>query len=645
MTAGAAIACRHEIETPAPWRAEGGRLELRGWCVAPESAQAPELRLRAGERIFPRRSVVPRPDVVAALSAASSAAGCGFTFVLQLPPGAHRVRLEASVDGAGWQAVRELCVVATAGELQAGIEWPAGPVVRESVRLQGWCVHPDFPLAEVWLHYGNRQIRCEYGLPRPDVPRLFPGAPGADRSGFIAPKNIGAGGGPLRVRGVTTTGEVFFCAPPVTMDVAQDEENPVPLDLHGEFPDLGPARRHFPQPPVAAPAGAARRILFALYGDFTANSALHVAGIADALAAHGHECVVAVPQDADTIRYHPQARFRAVTFAEVLRAPGVFRGDQAADFIHAWTTRENVRVFCESLRAARPAPLLVHLEDHELRLLEARTGRPLAELLALPAAELDALVPPALSHPRHSRAFLESADAVTIITERLRELVPPGKPAHLVWPAADETAFFPRPVPWPVRRSLGWDETHTVLFYHGNVHATNAAEVRELYAAVAQLNETGVPTTLIRASRDDFDFLGADASRLTEHVIPLGRVDQHHHLAPLMALADFFVQPGGPDLFNDYRFPSKLPEFFALGRPVILPRTNLGELLRHGEEAWVLDRADAGGIAGAVRALRADPPLRERLAAGARAVAAARFSWMRTAEQLLGFYNSLPSRA
>jgi glycosyltransferase involved in cell wall biosynthesis len=240
---------------------------------------------------------------------------------------------------------------------------------------------------------------------------------------------------------------------------------------------------------------------------------------------------------------------------------------------------------------------------------------------------------------------MASADAITIIVDRLRELVPTGKPTHLIWPAADETSFFQRPIPWAMRSALGWGADHTVLFYHGNVHATNQAEVRELYSAVLQLNEAGFPTKLIRTGRDFCDFLGAMKSRITPHVITLGQVDHQHHLPPLLALADFFIQPGVPDTFNDYRFPSKLPEFFALGRPVILPRTNLGELLRHGEDAWILAKADAPGMVEAVIRLREDNRLRERLTAGASSVAARYFNWRRSASNLLAFYNSLPSSA
>ena len=644
MNAPAPALFRHEIETARPLQAPGCHLRLQGWCLAPNAATAPRVRLVAGPHTLGPASTINRPDVVALLGAAATANTCGFVIEGRLPPGAWLATLEASADGQHWEQVCELSVASTPADLQCGIEFPADPVVKDSVRIQGWCAHPELPIAEVWLHYGNRRIRCDYGLPRTDVPGFLPHSPDAARAGFIAPRNIRLGLGPLQLRAVTTTGEIHFATTATFIDVDRDVLHPAPLDLHGELHRLGPARRAT-ETPAAIPADNPRRILFALYGDFTANSALHVANLANRLAALGHECVVAVPHHVETARYHADHHFRAVLFTDCLRNPNVFSDGRPADIIHAWTTRENVREFCEAYRAKTPARLAVHLEDHESRILEASLGKSATELQALPPAELDTLVPSILSHPRRSRTFLDSADAVTVIVDRLRELVPAGKPVQLLWPAADETVFFARPMPWGLRRALDWAEGHTVLFYHGNVHATNAAEVRELYAAIAALNQTGTPTTLLRVGRDEVDFLGDLAVAVAPHVVYLGRIEHQHHLAPLMALADFFVQPGAPDAFNDYRFPSKLPEFFALGRPVILPRTNLGTLLRHGEDAWILDRADAAGIAGAVRTLRTDPALSARLAAGAQAIATARFNWQRTAETLLGFYNSLPLRA
>ena len=181
----------------------------------------------------------------------------------------------------------------------------------------------------------------------------------------------------------------------------------------------------------------------------------------------------------------------------------------------------------------------------------------------------------------------------------------------------------------------------TVLFYPGNIHPANAPEMRELYQAVVELNRSDHPVTLIRTGLDRADFPAALAAAAAPFVLNLGQVPHHRHLPPLMALADIFVQPGVPDAFNDYRFPSKLPEFFAIGRAVILPRSNVGTLVRHGIDAYVLDRADAANIATAVRELRTNRALADQLSRGAAAFAKKQFSWRRSAAALANFYFSV----
>ena len=211
----------------------------------------------------------------------------------------------------------------------------------------------------------------------------------------------------------------------------------------------------------------------------------------------------------------------------------------------------------------------------------------------------------------------------------------------MIWPAADERYFTPRARDDRLRAALGFGPRDIVLFYHGNVHTSNAAEVRSLYEAVVLLNARGLPTQLIRTGRDFPDFLPEGDDWIRPYLVHLGHVGRAKHLPALMALADYFVQPGLADAFNNYRFPSKLPEFFAIGRPVILPRTNLGSLVRDGEHACVLPQADAAAIADAVAALHADPERVARLSRGALAFAAEHFSWPRSARELAAFYRSL----
>jgi glycosyltransferase involved in cell wall biosynthesis len=151
-------------------------------------------------------------------------------------------------------------------------------------------------------------------------------------------------------------------------------------------------------------------------------------------------------------------------------------------------------------------------------------------------------------------------------------------------------------------------------------------------------------TVVLRTGRDFCPFLGEDDSWARPHSVELGYVD-YPRMPDILSLADLLVQPGRPDRFNVYRFPSKLPEYLCMGRPVLLPAANLGLHLRHGEEALVAPRVDALAIVEAARALVADPALRERLGRGGPAFARARLDWTRSAGELRSFYEGVLHRS
>ena len=626
-----------EIETPRPLRARHGQVKVDGWCLAQGQAKPPVVRLVTPVGTLPATGRRRRTDVPKLCPSEPAAAACGFHFAGTLPAGVYLASFEAGLADGSWHVFRQYTLAVETAPLAAVIETPPSPVTA-SLRIEGWALHPRQPVEELHLHYGNQRLRCEIGLPRTDVPALFPGVPHAAHAGFIAAKNLPVGRGRLRLRARLAGGDVHFARTSHEIAVETDEDNPQPVRLGAARAVLGPVARDLAPPSAAPPPDRPLNILFVLYGDFFSNSAVHVASLANEFVGRGHHAGVVVPRNAETLHIHAHPRFAAATYAG---AADLFAGDRGPDVIHAWTTRETVRAFAGECRARTGAKLVVHLEDNERQILALTLGRDVAELEALSEAELDRLVPPDLAHPRRSREFLAQADGITVITDRLREFIPPDRPVHTVWPAADARFFFPRPRPDGFRDQLDPAPGTTVIFYHGNVHASNAGEVRELYAAVLALNRDGQPVLLIRTGLDTCDFLGDLAGDVAPHVLALGQVQHHRHLAPLMALADIFVQPGGADPFNDYRFPSKLPEFFALGRPVVLPRTNLGTLVRHGIDAYVLDQADAAGIAGAVRELRRDPGLYARLSRGAAEYAAAHFDWQRSAEALVAFYRSL----
>jgi glycosyltransferase involved in cell wall biosynthesis len=158
--------------------------------------------------------------------------------------------------------------------------------------------------------------------------------------------------------------------------------------------------------------------------------------------------------------------------------------------------------------------------------------------------------------------------------------------------------------------------------------------------AAAILNRQGVPTTLLRAGKDYCPFWGPDDSWARAISVDVGYI-KHVSVPSILSLADYLIQPGVGDAFNDYRLPAKLPEFFAMGRPVILPETNVGRFVKHGYDAWVLPKVDAQAIVQSVRFLNDNPTKRQRLATGALAFAERHFDWTKNSRQLAEFYTSV----
>ncbi len=394
-------------------------------------------------------------------------------------------------------------------------------------------------------------------------------------------------------------------------------------------------------------------LLFVNYGDFTTNSLNHIGGFANTLSASGHACVVAVPERKESLQHIAHPLFIAATYDEVLARPNLFPDGRPADLIHAWTPRECVRTFTVAYQRAalaaggQPARVLIHLEDNEHFLLETYLGRPFAELRELPAVELDRLLQPSLPHPIRSESFLRTADGVTHIIDKLAEFAPPDTPTHLLFPGVDFTLYRPlgdRDSQLSnLRTELGLAPEEKVLVFTGSNTFANEPEMRELYLAVALLNQRGIPTRLVRTGFNSPRFLAGLPDDVKRHVLDLGFVEKRK-LPLLLALADVLVQPGRAGPFNDYRLPSKLPEFLASGRPVVLPPSNLAALMRNGLDAAFLPSGAPDEIADTCQRLFAAPDLCHQLGENAVSFARRHFDLATNTRALAEFYTATLAR-
>jgi glycosyltransferase involved in cell wall biosynthesis/2-polyprenyl-3-methyl-5-hydroxy-6-metoxy-1,4-benzoquinol methylase len=373
-------------------------------------------------------------------------------------------------------------------------------------------------------------------------------------------------------------------------------------------------------------------VLFVNYYDFTSNSAVHLFNLANELDRAGVGAAVAVTERPDSVELIGRPSFQALDFRQARRGGLRFPDGAPPSLVHAWTPREAVRELVEDLCARYGCPYLVHLEDNEDVLTANALGLTLEQLDGVNGSV------PTVAHPRRMRSFLAGAAGLSVIVDRLLEFQPDGIPSEVVWPAYEPDLFTAEPPDPELRRRLGIADNESVLVYAGNAHPSNASELRSLYLAVGSVNRAGRPLKLVRLGRDYVQFVERELRSVERHVVRVP-LQPRAEVPRYLRLADVLVQPGRPDAFNEYRFPSKLPEFFATGRPVVLPSANVGRFVRDGEEALVLQRGDALEIAAAVERVLDDDDLRLRLARGAREFAERSFSWSASAEKLRHLYE------
>lgn len=383
------------------------------------------------------------------------------------------------------------------------------------------------------------------------------------------------------------------------------------------------------------------RILFLHFGKLNVNSVIQAFHLGNELTAEGVEVTLCGKGPAGRISEIGDPSFECIGYEDLDRRLRGWKRDPVETLVCAWTPRELVRRATERAVAALGCPYVVHLEDNEEHLLATALRRPYDELRRLPIERLDELCGEDFVHPARYPALLEGAAGVTVITEELEEFNLASRPHHLARPGVDSRRFRPGLPPAVTRERLGLRDDDFVLVYHGIGHWANLRELFSLYLAVKLLRRRGRRVRLVRLGSTKPG--GVDPrtlQALRDGEPDLGDVPWRD-VPGYLALADAYVQPGAPDDFNRYRLPSKLPEFLAMGRPVILPACNLASDLVEGESALLLHRGDALEIAARIEQLLDDRQLAERLGRGAREFAEERLSWPRNAGALADFYRRL----
>lgn len=249
------------------------------------------------------------------------------------------------------------------------------------------------------------------------------------------------------------------------------------------------------------------------------------------------------------------------------------------------------------------------------------------------------LVDPAGAELAASRAF-RAAAALLAVSGTLAAWLEARPEArgrvHVVPNGVDPDRFRPglppaRPAP-PGTFTVGF--VGTLKPWHG---------VPVLAEAFARLHRAHPDTRLLVVGegpeRGRLESLARDLGRGVELTgpVPAGEVPG------LLASMDAAVAPY-PPLQDFYFSPLKMYEYMASGLPVVASRVGqVAEVLEHGVTALLCEPSDAREMTAAIERLRAEPALRARLGAAARAKVLGAHTWDHVARRALAIAG-LPER-
>lgn len=111
-----------------------------------------------------------------------------------------------------------------------------------------------------------------------------------------------------------------------------------------------------------------------------------------------------------------------------------------------------------------------------------------------------------------------------------------------------------------------------------------------------------------------------------------------------LAACDVLVSPHvpNPDGTAFFGSPTKLFEYMAMGKGIVASNLDqIGEVLAHDRNAWLVPSGDVPALADGVRRLVLDEPLRRRLGEAARYDVVAHHTWRQHTRRTIGHLQTL----
>lgn len=233
------------------------------------------------------------------------------------------------------------------------------------------------------------------------------------------------------------------------------------------------------------------------------------------------------------------------------------------------------------------------------------------------------------------------ADSLTVINTPLRDRARAkfSVPIHLLPVGANSDVIRPMPKQ-ESRRRLGLPENASIAVHTGQA-PYDALYLARSFVELAKTN----PATLLILAGGSFRILTRALAKagLSKQLLQFGMLDRDK-LAVLMACADVLLLPYTNRAVNRFRYPNKLGDYLAAGRPIVTNRTgDLGRLAAEEKFALLADDTPES-FANAMKQLFDNESLRDELGRRGRQLAESKLDWGFFAADLERFYEETIAR-
>lgn len=244
-------------------------------------------------------------------------------------------------------------------------------------------------------------------------------------------------------------------------------------------------------------------------------------------------------------------------------------------------------------------------------------------------------------------AFLEAVELFlcrfvsfgTAVSATISAYYAPTGIRMLTLPVGVDTRIFRPDVP-PRADIVSWKADSTLLAYAGNTKWYQGVEgVLDAFLKMQTRKRDAYKLLVIASSGADDVRAFAEKHHLEDAMRILDK-QPHESIPSLLAAADVLTVVRPSDMVTEYSFPSKLPEYAALGKALIVSRvSDIASYIQDGVNGLIVPPSDNDALSSALDTL-SDPELRRRLGREARRLAEREFELDILGRALYDFVNA-----